>query len=83
MQESDQILAIDGQVLDSGISHQEAISILQKASGQVELIVARGAIPRPGGLTDLGGITPPQQQVRFIYSTSYGPFTKSVSVAAK
>ena len=64
LQESDQILAIDGQVLDSGISHEEAISILQKASGQVQLVVARGAIPRqPGGLTDQGGITPPVQQV--------------------
>ena len=63
LQESDQILAIDGQVLDSGISHEEAISILQKASDQVELVVARGAIPRPGGLTDQGGVTPPVQQV--------------------
>ena len=46
LQESDQILAIDGQVLDSNISHQQAIRILQKASGLVELVVARGPIPR-------------------------------------
>ncbi|XP_023348440.1 multiple PDZ domain protein, partial [Eurytemora carolleeae] len=42
MHEGDQILAIDGQVLDSNISHQQAISILQQAKGKVDLIVARG-----------------------------------------
>lgn len=41
--EGDQILAIDGQPLDSNISHEQAISILQKARGLVELIVARSA----------------------------------------
>ena len=41
--EGDQILAIDGQPLDSNISHEQAISILQKARGVVELIVARSA----------------------------------------
>ncbi|XP_049864140.1 multiple PDZ domain protein isoform X5 [Schistocerca gregaria] len=41
--EGDQILAIDGQPLDSNISHQQAISILQKARGLVELVVARNA----------------------------------------
>nr|XP_015926243.1 multiple PDZ domain protein [Parasteatoda tepidariorum]XP_015926244.1 multiple PDZ domain protein [Parasteatoda tepidariorum]XP_015926245.1 multiple PDZ domain protein [Parasteatoda tepidariorum] len=45
LQEGDQILAIDGQPLDSNISHQQAISILQQARGLVELIVARGGIP--------------------------------------
>ncbi|XP_063985120.1 patj homolog [Diachasmimorpha longicaudata] len=39
--EGDQILAIDGQPLDSNISHEQAISILQKARGIVELVVAR------------------------------------------
>ncbi|XP_014208274.1 uncharacterized protein LOC106639270 [Copidosoma floridanum] len=39
--EGDQILAIDGQPLDSNISHDQAIAILQKARGLVELIVAR------------------------------------------
>ncbi|KAF7990582.1 hypothetical protein HCN44_000387 [Aphidius gifuensis] len=39
--EGDQILAIDGQPLDSNISHEQAISILQKARGTVELVVAR------------------------------------------
>ncbi|KAK6624471.1 hypothetical protein RUM44_011330 [Polyplax serrata] len=43
LREGDQILAIDGQPLDSNISHQQAISILQKARGLVELVVARGA----------------------------------------
>lgn len=41
--EGDQILAIDGQPLDSNISHEQAISILQKARGLVELVVARSA----------------------------------------
>ncbi|XP_051172782.1 patj homolog [Leptopilina boulardi] len=41
--EGDQILAIDGQPLDSNISHEQAIAILQKARGVVELIVARSA----------------------------------------
>ena len=40
--EGDQILAIDGQVLDSAISHQQAIGILQQARGRVDLVVARG-----------------------------------------
>ena len=39
--EGDQILAIDGQPLDTHIRHQEAINILQKARGTVDLIVAR------------------------------------------
>lgn len=47
LQEGDQILAIDGQPLDSNISHQQAISILQQARGLVELVVARGGITAP------------------------------------
>ena len=39
--EGDQILAIDGQPLDSHIMHKEAIEILQRARGTVDLIVAR------------------------------------------
>ncbi|XP_013421809.1 multiple PDZ domain protein isoform X2 [Lingula anatina] len=46
LQESDQILAIDKQPLANNISHQNAISILQKATGLVELVLARGPIPR-------------------------------------
>ena len=42
LKEGDQILAIDGQVLDCNISHQQAISILQQARGKVQLVVARG-----------------------------------------
>ncbi|CAL4088267.1 unnamed protein product, partial [Meganyctiphanes norvegica] len=41
LQEGDQILAIDGQVLDSYISHQQAIGILQQATRHVDLVVAR------------------------------------------
>lgn len=41
LQEGDQILAIDGQLLDSQISHQQAINILQRARGNVDLAVAR------------------------------------------
>ncbi|GIY16002.1 multiple PDZ domain protein, partial [Caerostris darwini] len=51
LQEGDQILAIDGQPLDSNISHQQAISILQQARGLVELIVARGGIEHTSSLT--------------------------------
>jgi hypothetical protein len=46
LQESDHILAIDKQVLDSTISHKQAIYILQGATGLVELVIARGAVPR-------------------------------------
>ncbi|GLH01324.1 Patj homolog [Gryllus bimaculatus] len=57
LREEDQILAIDGQPLDSNISHQQAISILQKARGLVELVVARsGTEEDPLGETPL---TPP------------------------
>ena len=51
LQESDQILAIDGQPLDKGMSHQAAIAVLQQARGDVELIVSRGGIPRSGDLS--------------------------------
>ncbi|XP_071582560.1 patj homolog [Temnothorax nylanderi] len=39
--EGDQILAIDGQPLDSNISDEQATSILQKARGLVKLDIAR------------------------------------------
>ncbi|CAG7720104.1 unnamed protein product, partial [Allacma fusca] len=41
LSEGDQILAIDGQPLDSAITHQQAIGILQQARGEVEIVVAR------------------------------------------
>lgn len=50
LHEGDQILAIDGQPLDSNISHQQAISILQKARGLVELVVARSEDQQPSSL---------------------------------
>ena len=45
--EGDQILAIDGKRLDSNISHQQAISILQRAKGTVHLVVARNKEEMP------------------------------------
>ena len=41
LQEGDQILAIDGNLLDRNIKHQQAIEILQKARGTVDLILLR------------------------------------------
>ena len=41
LKENDQILAINERVLSSGVSHQEAIHILQSAAGLVRLLVAR------------------------------------------
>ncbi|XP_020041616.2 multiple PDZ domain protein isoform X6 [Castor canadensis] len=46
LKESDQILAINGQALDQTITHQQAISILQKAKDVVQLVVARGSLPQ-------------------------------------
>ncbi|XP_053715375.1 multiple PDZ domain protein isoform X2 [Synchiropus splendidus] len=46
LKEADQILAINGQPLDKTVSHQQAISILQSASERVQLIVARGPVPK-------------------------------------
>ncbi|XP_074850996.1 multiple PDZ domain protein isoform X3 [Carettochelys insculpta] len=46
LKEADQILAINGQALDQTITHQEAISILQKAKDNVQLVVARGSLPQ-------------------------------------
>lgn len=44
LQEGDQILAIDGQLLDRNISHHQAIGILQQVRGLVELAIARGGV---------------------------------------
>lgn len=58
LREGDQILAIDGQPLDTNVSHQQAIAILQQARGVVELVVARpGEVsethsPSPSALSD-------------------------------
>ncbi|XP_054989703.1 multiple PDZ domain protein isoform X2 [Sorex araneus] len=46
LKETDQILAINGQALDQTITHQQAISILQKAKDNVQLIIARGSLPQ-------------------------------------
>ncbi|XP_065205069.1 multiple PDZ domain protein-like isoform X4 [Planococcus citri] len=58
LREGDQILAIDGQPLDTNVSHQQAIAILQQARGVVELVVARPNeasathSPSPSALSD-------------------------------
>lgn len=57
--EGDQILAIDGQVLEAAISHQAAIGILQRARGVVDLVVARGVNPE---VPHIPLISLPQQQ---------------------
>ncbi|XP_073662223.1 multiple PDZ domain protein isoform X4 [Tursiops truncatus] len=46
LKETDQILAINGQALDQTITHQQAISILQKAKDTVKLVIARGSLPQ-------------------------------------
>ncbi|XP_042637235.1 multiple PDZ domain protein [Orycteropus afer afer] len=46
LKETDQILAINGQALDQTITHQQAISILQKARDNVQLVIARGSLPQ-------------------------------------
>lgn len=55
LQEQDQLLAIDGQTLDS--SHADTIRILQSAQGPVEIVVARGPLP-----LSAGSLGPQQQQ---------------------
>uniref|UniRef100_A0A3B3RT09 PATJ crumbs cell polarity complex component n=1 Tax=Paramormyrops kingsleyae TaxID=1676925 RepID=A0A3B3RT09_9TELE len=42
LREGDQILSIDGQLLDQTVTHQQAVSFLQKATEKVHLVVARG-----------------------------------------
>ncbi|XP_055485860.1 multiple PDZ domain protein isoform X2 [Psammomys obesus] len=46
LKETDQILAINGQALDQTITHQQAISILQKAKDTVQLVITRGSLPQ-------------------------------------
>lgn len=55
--EGDQILAIDGQPLDSNITHFQAINILQQARGLVELVIAHydcPPSPRPASAVSAG-----------------------------
>lgn len=60
--EGDQILAIDGQVLEAAISHQAAIGILQRARGVVDLVVARGLNPEVPHIPLISLPQQPQQQ---------------------
>lgn len=48
LQEGDQILMINDKILDSGLTHHEAIAILQKSKGNIELVVAKGI---PGSIS--------------------------------
>lgn len=41
LKENDQILAINDTPLDQSISHQQAIALLQQATGSLRLVVAR------------------------------------------
>uniref|UniRef100_A0A4W3KCF8 Multiple PDZ domain protein n=1 Tax=Callorhinchus milii TaxID=7868 RepID=A0A4W3KCF8_CALMI len=45
LREADQILAINRQPLDQTVTHQQAIVILQNATDNVQLVIARGSIP--------------------------------------
>ncbi|XP_011472116.1 inaD-like protein isoform X2 [Oryzias latipes] len=45
LREQDQILAINGSLLDAVINHQEALSLLQQPGERVELVVARNRPP--------------------------------------
>ncbi|XP_023665205.2 multiple PDZ domain protein isoform X4 [Paramormyrops kingsleyae] len=47
LREGDQILSIDGQLLDQTVTHQQAVSFLQKATEKVHLVVARGRPLQP------------------------------------
>ena len=58
--EGDQILAIDGKPLDSHVRHQEAINILQRARGTVDLIVARN-YPEDNDNVDQPVVTRPKE----------------------
>ena len=75
--EGDQILAINGQRIDTGLTHQEAISILQQAQGHVELIVARGEITQPSGVSRQNSIA----SSSFITRTNSGASSSSMSSA--
>ncbi|XP_071490344.1 multiple PDZ domain protein-like [Diadema antillarum] len=47
LRESDQILAINGALVDSTVSHKQAIGMLQRVKDKVNLIVARGGLHLP------------------------------------
>jgi len=50
LREGDHLLAVDGQLMHSSISHKQAINILQRTTGSIQLIVAHGA-QKPAALT--------------------------------
>lgn len=45
LQERDQILVINGSPLEPGLSHQQALNLLQQPGETVELVVARDRVP--------------------------------------
>lgn len=65
LHEGDQILAIDGQPLDSNITHFQAINILQKARGWVELVIAHYDCPptHPSPITSPSPVDRPPSAV--------------------
>ncbi|TRY90515.1 hypothetical protein DNTS_002647, partial [Danionella cerebrum] len=46
LKEGDQILAINGQILDRSFTHTQAITLLQRSSERVSLTIARGPVPK-------------------------------------
>lgn len=61
LRESDQILVINDQILDAGVSHKDAIGMLHKIQGQVYLIIARGDFDLPPP-SELQPMEQPQQE---------------------
>lgn len=61
LKENDQILAINYTPLDMNVSHQETISLLQKSSGYIHLIVAK----QPPPLLPQIPIPQQQEQIRW------------------
>lgn len=60
LRERDQILVINGSPLEPGLSHQQALSLLQQPGETVELVVARDAVSEgdPVGTVSLFGPEP-------------------------
>ncbi|XP_037087777.1 patj homolog, partial [Pollicipes pollicipes] len=72
LKEGDQILAIDGQPLDANVSHPQAISILQRAAGPVELVVARAPdLPTGESLPSEAPAADTPQQQEMVLNTEW------------
>ncbi|MEQ2269398.1 hypothetical protein XENORESO_004004, partial [Xenotaenia resolanae] len=62
LQERDQILVINGSPLEPGMSHQQALSLLQQPGHTVELVVARDPHSEGGPISTFEVLTLKQQQ---------------------